>query len=75
MACGTPFHKIKMFFFVYDVDCETGPFSVVPGSHRWIDRDVTQLDDLNAMHGHVRLNRTRRLGHTVERMYLAHGHG
>jgi len=54
-ACDTPFHKIKIFFFVYDVDFDTGPFSVVPGSHRWIDREIPVFEDLNAMPDHVRL--------------------
>ena len=33
-ACEAPFSKIKIFFFVQDVDEETAPFSVVPGSHK-----------------------------------------
>jgi ectoine hydroxylase-related dioxygenase (phytanoyl-CoA dioxygenase family) len=33
-CCDRPFNKIKAFIFVHDVDETTGPFAVLPGSHR-----------------------------------------
>lgn len=54
-ACETPYHKIKIFYFVYDVDFETGPFSVVPGSHKWDEQEIPRYEDLNDMPDHVRL--------------------
>lgn len=54
-ACETPFFKIKIFFFVEDVDEETGPFSVVPGSHKLDVETVPQYDNLNDMPNHVKL--------------------
>lgn len=33
-CCKRPFNKIKVFIFVHDVDEKTGPFAVLPGSHR-----------------------------------------
>ncbi len=54
-ACETPFLKIKIFFFVDDVDEETAPFSVVPGTHK-VDVDtVPQYDNLEDMPDNVRL--------------------
>ena len=52
------FHKIKIFFFVDDVDDvdeETGPFSVVPGSHKIDVEKVPQYDELDDMPNNVRL--------------------
>ena len=54
-ACETPFLKIKIFFFVEDVDEETAPFSVVPGSHKLDVDEVPQYDPLTAMPNHVKL--------------------
>ncbi|MDP6041430.1 MAG: phytanoyl-CoA dioxygenase family protein, partial [Candidatus Latescibacteria bacterium] len=54
-ACETPFHKIKIFFFVNDVDYDTGPFSVVPGSHKWENQEIPRYEDLNDMPDYVRL--------------------
>ena len=53
-ACETPYMKIKVFFFVYDVDEETAPFSVVPGSHK-IDGPPPQYDSLEDMPNHIKL--------------------
>ena len=53
-ACETPYMKIKIFFFVYDVDAETAPFSVVPGSHK-IEGPTPQYDPLEDMPNHVKL--------------------
>ena len=54
-VCETPFLKIKVFFFVDDVDEETSPFTVVPGSHK-VDVDrVPKYDPLEDMPNHVRL--------------------
>ena len=54
-ACEIPFLKIKIFFLVEDVDAETAPFSVVPGSHKLNVDTVPQYDDLNDMPNHVKL--------------------
>jgi ectoine hydroxylase-related dioxygenase (phytanoyl-CoA dioxygenase family) len=54
-VCETPFLKIKIFFFVEDVDEDTAPFSVVPGSHKLDVDAVPQYDDLNDMPNHVKL--------------------
>ena len=54
-ACEMPFLKIKIFFFVEDVDAATAPFSVVPGSHKLDVDTVPQYDDLNDMPDHVKL--------------------
>ncbi|MBT4139623.1 MAG: hypothetical protein HOE48_17000 [Candidatus Latescibacteria bacterium] len=54
-VCETPYHKIKIFFFVYDVDFDTGPFSVVPGSHKWDEQEIPRYEDLNEMPNHVRI--------------------
>ncbi|MBI1926181.1 phytanoyl-CoA dioxygenase family protein, partial [Candidatus Poribacteria bacterium] len=54
-ACETPFFKIKIFFFVDDVDAETAPFTIVPGSHKLEVDSVPQYDDLEAMPNHIKL--------------------
>ena len=54
-ACETPFLKIKIFFFVEDVDEETAPFSVVPGSHKLDVDEVPQYDPLTDMPNHIKL--------------------
>ncbi|OGG52234.1 MAG: hypothetical protein A3F84_06615 [Candidatus Handelsmanbacteria bacterium RIFCSPLOWO2_12_FULL_64_10] len=54
-ACETPFFKIKVFFFVEDVDEETAPFSVAPGTHKLDVDKVPQYDDLTDMPNHVKL--------------------
>lgn len=56
-ACQTPFLQIKIFFFVEDVDEDTAPFSVVPGSHKFDRRKdgIPRYDDLTDMPDHVRL--------------------
>ena len=55
-ACETPFYKVKIFFFVEDVDEDTAPFSVVPGSHKFDDNDkVPRYDRLEDMPDYVRL--------------------
>lgn len=51
---AVPFLKIKIFFFVEDVDEDTGPFSVVPGSHR-LEGKPTSCEKLEEMPGHIRL--------------------
>ena len=54
-ACERPCAKLKVFFFVDDIDAETGPFSVVPGTHKLeVDR-VPQYDPLTDMPGHVQM--------------------
>ena len=52
--CKTPHYKIKVFVFVDDVDEETGPFSVVPGTHLE-DAPPPQWDNLEAMPDQVKL--------------------
>jgi len=54
-VCETPFLKIKIFYFVHDVDEATSPFSVVPGSHKWDSKDIPEYDELSDMPGHVKL--------------------
>ena len=54
-VCEKPFLKIKIFFFVDDVEEETAPFTVVPGSHKFdVDR-VPKYAKHEYMPGHVRL--------------------
>ena len=53
-ACQTPYMKIKIFVFVYDVDEQTAPFSVVPGTHK-VDAPPPQHDPLEDMPNHVKL--------------------
>ena len=52
-----PFLKIKIFFFVEDVDEDTAPFSVVPGSHKVDPGEdgVQQYECLEDMPGQVKL--------------------
>ena len=50
-----PFSKIKIFYFVDDVDEETGPFSIVPGSHKLPPGRAPQYEDLEDMPGHVKM--------------------
>ena len=54
-ACDRPFLKVKIFFFVEDVDEDTAPFSVVPGSHKAETNEVPKYDPLEDMPNHVRL--------------------
>jgi len=54
-ASEKPFHKIKVFFFVDDVDEQTAPFSVVPGSHKLDVEKVPQYENLDDMPDNVRL--------------------
>ena len=54
-ACDTPFMKVKIFFFVEDVDEATAPFSVVPGSHKAETDVVPQYENLEDMPDHVKL--------------------
>ncbi len=53
-ACHTPHFKIKIFYLLDDVDEATGPFSVVPGSHRWEENPPT-LEKLDEMPDHVKM--------------------
>lgn len=46
--CDTPHFKIKIFYLLDDVDEETGPFSVVPGTHR-VEDPPPPVDTLDAM--------------------------
>jgi ectoine hydroxylase-related dioxygenase (phytanoyl-CoA dioxygenase family) len=52
--CEVPHYKIKVFVFVNDVDETTGPFSVVPGTHR-VDDPAPKLEDLESMPNHAKL--------------------
>ncbi len=54
-ACENPCAKLKVFFFVDDIDADTAPFSVVPGSHKLEVNAVPQYDPLTDMPGHVKL--------------------
>lgn len=54
-ASETPFTKIKIFFFIDDIDGKTAPFSVAPGTHK-IDVDRSDsYENLNDMPNHVKL--------------------
>ncbi|HIB90549.1 TPA: hypothetical protein EYN09_15800 [Candidatus Poribacteria bacterium] len=54
-ACERPFFKIKIFFCVDDVNEETAPFSVVPGSHKTGEDRVPQYNELEEMPNHLKL--------------------
>ena len=54
-ACEIPCSKLKVFFFVDDIDAKTGPFSVVPGTHKLAVDQVPQYDPLTDMPGHIKL--------------------
>jgi ectoine hydroxylase-related dioxygenase (phytanoyl-CoA dioxygenase family) len=54
-VCETPFLKIKIFYFVQDVDETTSPFSVVPGSHRWDTSEIPEYEDVSDMQGYVKM--------------------
>ncbi|MBI4532002.1 MAG: phytanoyl-CoA dioxygenase family protein, partial [Candidatus Latescibacteria bacterium] len=54
-ACETPSFKMKIFFFIDDIDEDTAPFSVVPESHKLDVETVPQYDDLTDMPNHVKL--------------------
>lgn len=52
--CDTPHLKIKIFYLLDDVDESTGPFSVVPGTHR-VEDPAPQLEKLDTMPDHVKM--------------------
>jgi len=54
-AVDRPHHKIKVFFLVEDVGLDTGPFSVVPGSHKLTDQLPPTFENLEDMPDHVRV--------------------
>lgn len=53
-ACEKPFFKLKVFFFVDDIDEDTAPFSVVPGTHALEVEQVPQYETLEDMPNHVK---------------------
>jgi ectoine hydroxylase-related dioxygenase (phytanoyl-CoA dioxygenase family) len=54
-ASEAPFSKIKIFFFVEDIEEDTSPFSVVPESHKLDVDTVPQYDDLTDMPNYIKL--------------------
>lgn len=50
-----PLLKIKVFFFVHDVDDNTSAFSVLPGSHKREVEDTPPAGRLEELAGHVKL--------------------
>ena len=54
-AIDKPYLKVKVFYFVDDVREETGPFSVLPGSHKDPGVERPEVDRLEDLEGHVKL--------------------
>ena len=53
--CEIPFLKIKIFFFIHDVDETTSPFSMISGSHKWPTKKIPAHKEIADMPDHVKL--------------------